>query len=190
MKRKIVAATNNAHKLAEIKSILQDKFDVISLDEAGIRCDPQENGETFLHNALIKAHAAAEFTPLPVLADDTGLCVDALDGAPGVNSARFAGDHDDAANRKKLLELLKGKNRKAHFTCVVALLYPDGKILCATGEAHGRILEEQRGEGGFGYDSLFFSDDLGKTFAEATEEEKNSVSHRGNALKNLLQMLH
>lgn len=190
MKRKIVAATNNAHKLAEIKSILQDKFDVISLDEAGIRCDPQENGETFLHNALIKAHAAAEHTPLPVLADDTGLCVDALGGLPGVHSARFAGDHDNAQNRKKLLQMMTGTtNRKAHFTCVVVLRYPDGKTIHAEGRVDGEILTEARGNNGFGYDSLFFCTELGKTFAEATEEEKNAVSHRGRALHNLLEKL-
>ena len=186
----LLIASNNKHKIREISDVLKGKFDVVSLDEENIVCDPEENGETFLQNATIKANAVAKHTALAVLADDTGLCVDALRGLPGIHSARFAGDHDNAQNRKKLLQLMTGTiNRKAHFTCVVVLRYPDGKTIHAEGRVDGEILTEERGNNGFGYDSLFFCTELGKTFAEATEEEKNAVSHRGRALHNLLEKL-
>lgn len=188
---KLVIASNNAHKIAEIKQILGGKFEqILSLEEAGIVCDPEENGATFAENAMIKAREIAKYTDLPVLADDTGLCVDALDGAPGVHSARYAGNHDNAGNRTKLLRALYGKtNRTAHFGNAVVLLYPDGKVVTAEGRVDGKILLAEAGNGGFGYDSLFYSDDLGKSFAEATAEEKNAVSHRGRALANLLAKL-
>ncbi len=188
---KLVIASNNAHKIAEIKQILGGKFEqILSLEEAGIVCDPEENGATFAENAMIKAREIAKYTDLPVLADDTGLCVDALGGAPGVHSARYAGNHDNAGNRAKLLRALYGKtNRTAHFCTAVVLLYPDGKVVTAEGRVDGKILLAEAGNGGFGYDSLFYSDDLGKSFAEATPEEKNAVSHRGRALANLLAKL-
>ena len=174
---KLLIASNNKHKIREISDVLKGKFDVVSLDEENIVCDPEENGETFLQNATIKANAVAKHTALAVLADDTGLCVDALGGLPGVHSARFAGDHDNAQNRKKLLQMMTGTiNRKAHFTCVVVLRYPDGKTIHAEGRVDGEILTEARGNNGFGYDSLFFCTELGKTFAEATEEEKKTPS--------------
>lgn len=188
----LIIASNNQHKIDEIKTILKDKFSAIySLAEAGIVCDPEENGKTFLENALIKAHAVAQHTTLAVLADDTGLCVDALGGEPGVFSARYAEDgHDDKANRKKLLQKLQGAtSRKAHFECAVVLRYPNGKTLCVSGRVEGKILAQEQGENGFGYDSLFFCTELGKTFAEASAQEKNSVSHRGRALQNLSTLL-
>ena len=188
---KLLIASNNQHKIDEIKQILGNKFEqILSLSEAGIVCDPEENGKTFLDNALIKVRAVAKLTDMPVLGDDTGLCVDALNGAPGVHSARFAGDHDNAKNRAKLLyELQDETNRKAHFSTAVALLYPDGRLVTAEGRADGEILHTEVGANGFGYDSLFYCNEIGKTFAEATAEEKNAVSHRGRALQNLANKL-
>lgn len=188
---KLLIASNNQHKIDEIKQILGNKFEqILSLSEAGIVCDPEENGKTFLDNALIKVRAVAKLTDMPVLGDDTGLCVDALNGAPGVHSARFAGDHDNVKNRAKLLyELQDETNRKAHFSTAVALLYPDGRLVTAEGRVDGEILHTEVGANGFGYDSLFYCNEIGKTFAEATAEEKNAVSHRGRALQNLANKL-
>lgn len=188
---KLLIASNNQHKIDEIKQILGNKFEqILSLSEAGIVCDPEENGKTFLDNALIKVRAVAKLTDMPVLGDDTGLCVDALNGAPGVHSARFAGDHDNAKNRAKLLyELQDETNRKAHFSTAVALLYPDGRLVTAEGRVDGEILHTEVGANGFGYDSLFYCNEIGKTFAEATSEEKNAVSHRGRALQKLAEKL-
>lgn len=195
---KLLIASNNQHKIEEIKSILAEKFEEIeSLQDLGLVCDPEEKGATFEENALIKATAVAKLAPsIAVLADDTGLCVDALGGLPGVFSARFAANetnsqgHDNAANRQKLLRKLNGEtNRTAHFECAVVLLYPNGETLVAKGKEGGRILQEEVGENGFGYDSLFFCNELGKTFAQATADEKNKVSHRGKALQNLLKQL-
>lgn len=188
---KLLIASNNQHKIDEIKQILGNKFEqILSLSEAGIVCDPEENGKTFLDNALIKVRDVAKLTDMPVLGDDTGLCVDALNGAPGVHSARFAGDHDNAKNRAKLLYELQGKtNRKAHFSTAVALLYPDGRLVTAEGRVDGEILHAEVGTNGFGYDSLFYCNEIGKTFAEATAEEKNAVSHRGRALQKLAEKL-
>ena len=188
---KLLIASNNQHKIDEIKQILGNKFEqILSLSEAGIVCDPEENGKTFLDNALIKVRAVAKLTDMPVLGDDTGLCVDALNGAPGVHSARFAGNHDNAKNRAKLLyELQDETNRKAHFSTAVALLYPDGRLVTAEGRVNGEILHAEVGTNGFGYDSLFYCNEIGKTFAEATAEEKNAVSHRGRALQKLAEKL-
>lgn len=188
---KLLIASNNQHKIDEIKQILGNKFEqILSLSEARIVCDPEENGKTFLDNALIKVRAVVKLTDMPVLGDDTGLCVDALNGAPGVHSARFAGDHDNAKNRAKLLyELQDETNRKAHFSTAVALLYPDGRLVTAEGRVDGEILHTEVGANGFGYDSLFYCNEIGKTFAEATAEEKNAVSHRGRALQNLAEKL-
>ena len=188
---KLLIASNNQHKIDEIKQILGNKFEqILSLSEAGIVCDPEENGKTFLDNALIKVRAVAKLTDMPVLGDDTGLCVDALNGAPGVHSARFAGDHDNAKNRAKLLYELQGEtNRKAHFSTAVALLYPDGRLVTAEGRVDGEILHTEVGANGFGYDSLFYCNEIGKTFAEVTAEEKNAVSHRGRALQKLAEKL-
>ncbi len=188
----LAIATNNAHKLTEIRAILGGCFDrLYSLEELGIDVEIEETGKTLRENALIKARAIVKLSGLPSLADDTGLMVDALDGAPGVYSARYAGEeHDDAANRALLLKNLDGvKDRLAHFCTAVALCYPDGREIVAEGRVDGSILYAERGERGFGYDSLFFCDDLQKSFAEATAEEKNSVSHRSRALHNLLDKL-
>ena len=195
---KIVAATGNAHKLKEIREILSD-FEILSAAEAGFYGEVEETGKTFLENAHLKAEAVAKATGLAALADDSGLCVDALGGAPGIYSARFcemfapkdfsALEHD-ARNRAFLLFRLEGeRDRAAHFTCAISLIFPDGRELTAEGRTNGRILFEECGTRGFGYDPLFFSDDLGKSFGEASEEEKNAVSHRGRALMDLREKL-
>lgn len=189
---KLALATNNKHKIQEIRSILGDSFDeLLSLDELGIDVEIEETGATLAENALIKAEAITRLTGMVSLADDTGLMVDALDGAPGVYSARYAGEaHDDKANRVLLLENLRNApDRSAHFGTVIAVCYPDGSHLLAEGRVDGKIALEEQGERGFGYDSLFIADELGKTFAEATAEEKNSISHRSRALRAMLKKL-
>ncbi len=188
---KIAIATNNPNKLREIRAILGGFFDeALSLADLGIDIDIEETGTTLTENALIKARTIRDLTGLPALADDSGLMVDALGGAPGVYSARYAGEeHDDKKNNALLLKNLEGKPRDAKFCSVIALCYPDGRELTAEGSVRGGILEEERGTGGFGYDPLFFSPELGKTFAEATPEQKNSVSHRSRALRAMLELL-
>ena len=181
---KLVVATSNLHKLREIAEILSD-FEVVSAREAGFLGEVEETGETFLENAILKARTVCEATGLPALGDDSGLCVDALGGAPGVYSARYSGG-GDAENRALLLKNMQGvEDRGAHFTCAVALAFPDGRLLTAEGRTYGTILHEARGKGGFGYDPLFLSEDLGVSFAETSEAQKNAVSHRGRALERL-----
>lgn len=189
----LVAATGNAHKLQEIRAILSG-FTVISEKEAGFSGDVEETGETFLENALIKARAVSEKTGLPAIADDSGICAEALRGAPGVHSARYASEDghnsSDEDNRALLLKNLAGeKNRRAWFTSAVAVVFPDGREVTAEGHTYGHILEKETGEGGFGYDCLFFSDDLQKSFGVASPAEKNAVSHRGRALEALAAKL-
>ncbi len=189
-KKQLVVATGNAHKLKEIAEIFQD-YEVLSQKQMGFDEDVEENGATFAENALIKARAACKALGLPVLADDSGLCVDALGGKPGIYSARYCGAHgDDKGNRSLLLKNLEGeKNRKAHFHCSVALVYPDGQEIVVEGNTYGEILTKEEGEGGFGYDPIFFSDDLQKSFGVASSAEKNAVSHRFRALQALLGRL-
>lgn len=188
MQKTIVAATGNAHKLKEIRAILPD-FEILSEKEAGFDGEVEETGATFIENALIKARAVSQATGKPALADDSGLCVEALGGAPGVFSARYSGGND-ADNRALLLKNMQDKAvRNAYFASAVALVFPDGKEVIAEGRTHGKILYAESGENGFGYDPLFYSDDLGKSFGEATDEEKNGVSHRGRALRDLAEKL-
>ena len=189
-KQTLVVATGNAHKLEEIAQIFT-QYHVVSQKQMGFDEDVEETGVTFAENALIKARAAAKALNMLTLADDSGLCVDALNGAPGVYSARYCGRHgDDAANRVLLLKNLQGEsNRRAYFACAVALVYPDGREIVAEGKTHGEILHAECGAGGFGYDSLFFNEDLQKSFGEATTGEKNSVSHRYRALQALLEKI-
>ena len=186
MKEKLVVASGNAHKLKEIAEIFPD-FEIVSQKQMGFNEEVEETGTTFAENALIKARAAANALGCIALADDSGLCVDALGGAPGVYSARYSGTHgDDKANRALLLKNLEGvTNRRANFTCALALVEPNGKELVVEGKTYGEILTGERGDGGFGYDPLFESDDLQKSFGLATSEEKNSVSHRFRALQKL-----
>lgn len=189
---KLILASNNAHKLREIKEILGDHFDeILTLREAGIEHETVEDGETFLENARKKAREIAEISGCCALADDSGICVDALGGAPGIYSARFAGEHgDDEANNALLLEKLQGaEDRSAHFTCVVVMAWPDGRELSAEGRLYGEIAFEPAGDGGFGYDPIFFLPDRGCTDAQLPPGEKNRISHRGKALRALLEKL-
>lgn len=199
---KLIIASNNAHKIEEIKAMLGQKFDkVLGMAEAGLDVDVDEDRPTLEGNARKKADevfASADKLGLlcpgdAVLADDTGLLVDALDGAPGVRSARYATDgHDDAANRKKLLRELAetpDEARAAHFATAMALLRKGLPEIEAVGRVHGFITREEMGENGFGYDSLFFYPPMNKTFAQMTAEEKNTVSHRKNALSLVLAAL-
>ena len=195
--RTIVVATGNAHKLTEIEDILSRVLpDVafVALGQLGDFEDPEETGTTFLENALIKAEAAVAQTGLTAIADDSGLVVDALDGEPGVYSARYAGVHgDDAANNAKLLEKLDGvadDARTARFMSVIALVDASGMVLTGTGACEGVIGHDPRGENGFGYDPLFLPTDTpGKTMAELTPAEKNAISHRFHALQDLAAQL-
>ncbi len=189
---KLILASNNAHKLREIKEILGDRFDeILTLREAGIEHETVEDGETFLENARKKASEIAEISGCCALADDSGICVDALGGAPGIYSARFAGEHgDDEANNALLLEKLQGaEDRGAHFTCVVVMAWPDGRELSAEGRLYGEIAFEPAGDGGFGYDPIFYLPDRGCTDAQLPPGEKNRISHRGKALRALLEKL-
>ena len=189
---KLIIASNNKHKIYEIKKILGDKFDeILSLSEVNIDHDTIEDGVTFMENALKKAREIAEISGCATLADDSGICCDALDGAPGVYSARFAGTHgDDENNNRHLLAMLEDKvDKSAHYTCAMALCYPDGKEITAEGYMYGSITKDRRGERGFGYDPLFVPVGESRTVAEMTDEEKNAISHRGRALTLLLERL-
>jgi len=189
----LVLASNNEGKIREIRQILAPlSIEVIPQAHFGIPEIEEPHG-TFIENALIKARHASAQTGLPALADDSGLCVEALEGAPGVHSARFAGEpRSDERNNDRLLELLaRSENRKAHYYCVLLLLRHahDPQPLIAEGEWHGEILRERRGTGGFGYDPLFLDPLLGKSGAELPLDEKNRVSHRGKALGLLVEKL-
>ena len=187
---KLIIASNNAHKLIEIKAILGDHFEeILSMREAGIEHETIEDGSTFMENARKKAREIMEISGCCALADDSGLCVDALDGAPGIYSARFCGRHgDDPANNRLLLEKLDGcEDRGAHYTCAMALALPDGSMLEAEGYLYGKIAREEAGSNGFGYDPLFYLPDHGCTAAQISPEEKNRISHRAEALHKLVE---
>ena len=187
----MLAATGNAHKLKELQEIFRDYYTVLPMSAAGFTEDITEDGDTFAANALIKAEAVCAATGLPALADDSGLAVDALNGEPGVYSARYAGTHgDDEANNDLLLQKMENiENRTACFVSALALKRPGEPPLVTEGKCPGVILRERRGSGGFGYDPLFLYEPLGKTFAELNEEEKNSVSHRARACEAMKEIL-
>ena len=188
----LVVASSNKHKIDEISKVTE-KFgiDVISRDDAGISksLEIPEDGSTFEENSYIKAKAIMDICGKPTIADDSGLMVEALGGAPGVYSARFAGeDQNDERNNEKLKDLLKDipyKDRRAKFVSVITLLFPDGRKIVARGECPGHIIEEERGDNGFGYDPLFVPEGYGSTFGMLTPDVKNEISHRALALKNL-----
>ena len=189
---RIIAATSNEGKLREIRSIFSSSdIEIISMRELGINIDIEETGKTFEENAEIKAKEIAKLCDYPVLADDSGLCVEALGGAPGIYSARYAGEGaSDDEKIDKLLENMKGKtNRNAKFVSVVVLVFKNGEKIAARGEVLGHITYEKSGHGGFGYDPVFYADELAKTFGESDEGEKNSVSHRGRALAELYKVM-
>ena len=190
---KLIIASNNAHKLTEIKAILGDLFEeVLSMKEAGIDHETVEDGQSFMENAEKKAREIAQISGCCAIADDSGICADALGGAPGIYSARFCGRHgDDEANNRLLLEKLQDKDdRSAHYTCAIALVWPDGRCVKAEGYMEGVIGFEEKGENGFGYDPLFILPQKGGlTAAQISPEEKNAISHRAQALHLLLKEL-
>lgn len=189
---KLIIASNNKDKIKEIKDILSSHFDeIISIKEAGIQHETIEDGTTFMENAIKKAKEICEISGCASLADDSGICVDALGGEPGIYSARYSGEHgNDEMNNQLILKKLEGKSdRKAHYTCAMALFFPDGKSITTEGYWHGKVAHEPKGTNGFGYDPLFIPDGFGCTSAELTPDEKNDISHRRNALNLLLEKL-
>ena len=183
---KFVLASQNKHKLAEMQAILSAHgVEVVLQSDLGLRVDVEETGETFAENALLKARAVMEACGLPAIADDSGVCVDALNGAPGVYSARYGGpDLDDTGRYRLLLENMRGaRTRTAHFTSCIACVFPNGDAIEAEGICPGTIAFAPQGDGGFGYDPVFFLPQLRKTYAQLTAEEKAAVSHRGKALE-------
>ena len=194
----LILASRNKKKIREVETILANHFPdvrILSLDDVGYIGDIEENGETYEENALTKARTAVEAgnRQYPAIADDSGLSVDALNGAPGVYSARYAGGHgDDAANNALLLKNLAdipAEERTARFVCCIALVYPDGREITVRGETEGLIIDEARGEGGFGYDPYFYYAPFKKTFSELSAEEKNAISHRGKAIAKVAEIL-
>ena len=187
----LLAATGNEHKLRELRDMFRDFYTIAPMTDAGFFGPIDENASTFAGNAAIKAEAVCEATGLPAIADDSGLEVDALDGEPGVHSARYAGEHgNDEANNDLLLSRLEGKtDRSAAFRCALALKFPGKETLIAEGKCPGTILYERRGTGGFGYDPLFLYEPMGKTYAEMNEAEKNGISHRARAAEKMREIM-
>ncbi len=192
---KVVLASKNKHKLEEIRRITERfGFDLVLQSQLGVDIDVEETGTTFEENSLLKAQAVMEATGLPALADDSGIAVDALNGEPGIYSARYGFDDslDDWGRLELLLkntENVPDGQRQAQFVCVITMVTPDGKIIQARGEAHGELLRAPVGENGFGYDPIFYYPPLGKAFAQLSPREKNEVSHRAVALKALNEKL-
>ena len=192
---KVVLASKNPHKLIEIQEILEQfDMELVLQSELGVDIDVDETGTSFEENSLLKAEAVVKATGLPALADDSGLCVDALGGAPGIYSARYGApacvtDRDRLNHLLENLRAIRSEERTARFVCVMTLLYPDGKKLVAAGSCEGYIASEPHGAAGFGYDPVFYIPREGRTFAEMGEEKKNQISHRANALKRLCVLL-
>lgn len=191
---KIVLATNNSHKVSEFRSAFAQmgvEVELLTVKDTGFKGEIIENADSFDGNAFIKAKTLCDYTGLVAIADDSGLAVDALNGAPGVYSARYAGeDATDEQNNAKLLSILQSMpdaSRKAKFVCSICVCRPDGNTLYAHGESEGVIIDEYRGDGRFGYDPIFYYPQMKKTFAEMTKEEKNGISHRGRAIAKLLE---
>ncbi len=192
--KKFIVASKNKGKLAEIKEILNDfPFEVISMEDVGISNDIDETGSTFEENALIKAKEIAKISGEISMADDSGLEVEYLNGAPGIYSSRFAGENaTDPERVAKLLKMLDGvpfEKRKAKFVCAIAVVFPDSKEIVVTGELKGQIAEKPVGENGFGYDPVFYVSEFGKTTAQMKPEEKHKISHRGIALRKMAEEL-
>lgn len=192
---KVVLASKNPHKLVEIRKITE-KFgmELVLESELGVDIEVEETGSTFEENSLLKAEAVMKATGLPALADDSGICVDALGGEPGIYSARYGFDPtlDDFGRLRLLLkntEAVPDGKRQAQFVCVISFVTPEGKVIQARGEVHGELLRAPAGTGGFGYDPIFYYPPFGKSLAQVRPEEKNSVSHRANALKVLYEKL-
>lgn len=184
----IILATKNSGKVKEMAEILSEyNISVISQKDAQIDVDVEETGLSFEENAEIKARAVSMLCDLPVLADDSGLCIDFLGGKPGIYSARYGGESLPYPEKIRgiLKEMEPSDDRSARFECAMVLIFPDGRKIAASGAVHGSILHEPKGSGGFGYDSIFYCPEIGKSFGEANDEEKNTVSHRGRALTQL-----
>ena len=191
--KQIIFATSNEHKMQEIRMILADlPVEILSMKEAGIALDIEENGTSFAENASIKANAIRSYTDAVVLADDSGLVIDALNGEPGIYSARYRpGEPYEVKNRILISRLdgLEGEARSARFVCAIAASMPDGRTLFAVGTMEGIIAKEPTGENGFGYDPILYLPEFGKTSAEISPEEKNAISHRGKALRAMRELL-
>ena len=192
--KKIVLASNNIHKIKEFNEIL-DNCEILMLSDIGYLSEIEETGSTFLENALIKASTISSYLKskgldYDVIADDSGLCCLGIDLGPGVYSARYAGEHvKPKDNRDKLIKELKDKDKTAYFICTIVLYHIDGTYEYKEGKTYGKIIDEELGDTSFGYDAIFLSDDLGKTFGQATSEEKNSVSHRFKALNQIKDLI-
>lgn len=182
--KRFLIASNNAHKIQEFKKIFDSLgFELVTPKELGISCDPDENGSTFEENSLIKAREFFKLSGIPTVADDSGLCVNALEGAPGIYSARYGGFDDDTKRLYFLLSNMKDKSdKKAYFACAIACIIDEKTEFTVRGNVYGTIIDEPKGECGFGYDPVFVPDGFDKTFAEMTEDEKNKISHRAVAL--------
>lgn len=181
---RLIMATNNQGKVKELSAILSSDFEVLTLKEAGFEIEVEEDGKTFTENAVKKALETYKITKTPSIGDDSGLCVEVLSGAPGIYSARWAGEGatQDELIAKLHSELSGKENKKAKFVSVIALAFSEDDIVIAEGECQGEIIDDKRGEGGFGYDPVFYVPSLGKTFSELSVEDKNKISHRANAL--------
>ena len=191
---RIVIATGNKDKVREINEILKGtEFDAVSMKEIGIDPEIIEDADSFEGNALIKARTVHELTKEYAMADDSGLCIDALNGAPGIYSARFCGEDSTYEEKfKKIFEMLKDvpeEKRTAQFVCAIAVVRPDGSSFTVRGECHGILHEKPMGEGGFGYDPIFYVPEFGMTTAQMTKDQKNSISHRGKALRAMVDKL-
>lgn len=189
---KFVLATSNPGKIREMGAILaRVGMEVVTPKELNIALEVEENGTTFAENSMLKAKAYCEATGLPAIADDSGICVDALNGGPGVYSARYGGEGlDDDGRTRLLMENMKGQTtRTAHYACAIACMFPNGDTLTAEGRCYGTIAYAPMGDGGFGYDPVFFLPDKAKTMAQLTAEEKDAISHRGLALKDFAEKL-
>jgi XTP/dITP diphosphohydrolase len=187
----LLAATGNEHKLRELQEMFRDYYTLAPMSAAGFYGPIDENASTFAGNAVIKAEAVCAATGFPAIADDSGLCVEVLDGEPGVLSARYAGEHgDDEANNDLLLRRMEGKeDRRARFVCALALKFPGKEPYIAEGSCPGTILHKRQGTGGFGYDPLFLYEPMGKTYAEMNEKEKNEISHRAMAAREMAKIM-
>lgn len=192
--KKLVFASNNAHKLEEVRRIFK-LYDILSLKDIGFNKEIVEDGLSFQENAMIKANAVMDYIKndlkkdYAVIADDTGLCIKALNYEPGIYSARYSGGTDEDNRRKVLDKMITIQDRTAYFQCFVALLMPDGESMLADGKTYGLITKSKIGDESFGYDCIFWSDKLRKTFGQATAEEKDSVSHRGIAMRKIKEYL-
>jgi XTP/dITP diphosphohydrolase len=193
---RVLLATRNAGKVREMQRLLEQgglDIEIVGTDAFPDLEDVEETGSSFIENALLKGHAGAQGTGLPTIADDSGLCVDALNGMPGIYSARWAGRHgDDRANLELVLAQvghIPAERRHAHFACAAVLVFPDGREYIVEGRMEGAIIDEPRGEGGFGYDPIFVAEGDSRTSAELSPEEKDAISHRGKAMRSLVELM-